>query len=110
MRFAISLTVIIYICGYIYIGWAHYRFRQCLVAKAEEFGVHIIIQNEAYTSKTCSWYGKIQKIGESEVYNCQNCRTVMDQDENGAQEIFFQTLLDEALILFGDHAGNSKFT
>jgi len=31
---------------------AHYRFRQRLVAKAEELGVHIIIQNEAYTSKT----------------------------------------------------------
>ena len=49
------------------LGWAHYQFRQCLVAKAEELGVHIIIQNEAYTSKTCSWCGKIQKIGGSEV-------------------------------------------
>src|SRR2546421_10536527 len=38
-----------------------------------------IIQNEAYTSKTCSWCGKIQKIGGSEVYNCQNCGTVMDR-------------------------------
>ena len=45
------------------LGWAHYRFRQRLVAKAEEFGVRIIIQNEAYTSKTCSWCGKNQKIG-----------------------------------------------
>ena len=92
------------------LGWAHYRFRQHLVAKAEEFGVHIIIQNEAYTSKTCSWCGKIQKIGGSEVYNCRNCRTVMDRDENGAWEIFLRALLDRALILSRDHAGNSKFT
>ena len=44
------------------LSWAHYQFRQRLVAKAEELGVHIIIQNEAYTSKTCSWCGKIQKL------------------------------------------------
>ncbi|KAG9290913.1 hypothetical protein G9A89_011063 [Geosiphon pyriformis] len=34
------------------IGWTHYRFRQCLIAKAEELGINVIIQNEAYTSKT----------------------------------------------------------
>ena len=68
--------------------WAHYKFRQRLIAKAEELGVCVIIQNEAYTSKTCSWCGKIQKIGGSEVYNCRNCGTVMDRDENGARESF----------------------
>ena len=36
------------------LSWAHYKFCQCLIAKAEELGVRIIIQNEAYTSKTCS--------------------------------------------------------
>ena len=90
------------------LGWAHYQFRQCLVAKAEELGVHIIIQNEAYTSKTCSWCGKIQKIGGSKVYNCRNCRTVMDRDENGARGIFLRALLDGALILSENHAGNSS--
>ena len=53
--------------------WGHYQFRQRLVAKAEEVRVHVIIQNEAYTSKTCSWCGSV----------------------------------DGALILSGDHAGNS---
>ena len=37
--------------------WGHYQFRQRLVAKAEELEVHVI-QNEAYTSKTCSWFKK----------------------------------------------------
>src|SRR5436305_5500118 len=32
---------------------AHSRFRNCLVFKAEELGKKVIIQNEAYTSKTC---------------------------------------------------------
>ena len=74
------------------LGWSHYKFRQQLISKAEEKGIHVIIQNEAYTSKTCSWCGNIQKIGGSEVYNCRNCGTVMDRDENGARGIFLQAL------------------
>jgi len=90
--------------------WSHYNFRQRLISKAEEKGIHVIIQNEAYTSKTCSCCGNIQNIGGSEVFNCQNCRTIMDRDENGARGIFLRALLDGALILSGDHAGNSSFT
>jgi putative transposase len=90
--------------------WAHYHFRQRLIAKAEELGVRVIIQNEAYTSKTCSWCGNIQNIGGSEMYKCRNCGTVMDRDENGARGIFLRALLDGALILSGDHAGNSSHT
>ena len=48
--------------------WGHYQFRQRLVAKAEELGVRVIIQNEAYTSKTCSWCESVQNIGGSETY------------------------------------------
>jgi len=90
--------------------WSHYNFRQRLISKAEEKGIHVIIQNEAYTSKTCSCCGNIQKIGGSEVFNCQNGRTIMDRDENGARGIFLRALLDGALILSGDHAGNNSNT
>ena len=34
------------------LSWAYYQFCQYLIAKAKELGVHVIIQNEAYTSKT----------------------------------------------------------
>ena len=37
----------------------HYQFRQCLV---EELGVRVIIQNEAYTSKTCRRYVQMPKL------------------------------------------------
>ncbi|POG72548.1 hypothetical protein GLOIN_2v1594591, partial [Rhizophagus irregularis DAOM 181602=DAOM 197198] len=43
--------------------WSHNKFKQRLISKAEEKGIYVIIQNEAYTSKTCSWCGNIQKIG-----------------------------------------------
>ena len=81
------------------IGWAHYLFHQHLTAKAEELGVHIIIQNEAYTSKTCSMCGNMQAIGGSETYNCRRCGVRMDRDENGARGIFLRALLDGALDL-----------
>ena len=41
------------------------------------------------------------------MHKCQNCGTVMDRDENGARGIFLRALLDGALILSGDHAGNT---
>ena len=88
--------------------WSHYKFQQHLISKAEEKGIHVIIQNEAYTSKTCSWCGNIQKIVGSEMYKCKNCDVKIDRDINGARGIFLRALLDGALILSGDHAGNSS--
>ncbi|CAB5391199.1 unnamed protein product [Rhizophagus irregularis] len=85
------------------------KFRQRLISKAEEKGIYVIIQNEAYTSKTCSWCGNIQKIGGLKMYKCKNCDIEID-DINGARGIFLQALLDGALIFSGDHAGNNSNT
>ncbi|KAG9307024.1 hypothetical protein G9A89_003075 [Geosiphon pyriformis] len=61
--------------------WAHYRFRQRLIIKAEELGARVIIQNEAYTPKTCSQCDNIQRIGGPAVYNY--CGIVIDRGEYG---------------------------
>ncbi|CAG8554615.1 15741_t:CDS:2, partial [Cetraspora pellucida] len=61
--------------------------------------IHVIIQNEAYTLKTCSWCRNIQNIGRSETYKCKNCNIKIDRDVNGTQGIFLRALLDEAMIL-----------
>ncbi|KAG9302327.1 hypothetical protein G9A89_008819 [Geosiphon pyriformis] len=42
---------------------AYYCFRQRLINKAEELRARVTIQNEAYTSKTCSQCGNIQRMG-----------------------------------------------
>jgi len=81
------------------LGWAHYRFRERLTSKAEEAGVHVIVQDEAYTSKTCSWCGNVQVIGGSKMYHCRGCKVKIDRDENGARGIFLRALLDGALVL-----------
>ena len=59
-------------------------FRQRLLSKAEETGADVIIQNEAYTSQTCSGCGNLQRIGGSKIYRCRRCELVMDRDVNGA--------------------------
>jgi len=80
--------------------WSHYAFRQRLKHKAEETGAMVIIQDEAYTSKTCSNCGNIQNIGGRRVYKCGNCHTVMDRDVNGARGIFLRALLDGAIHMW----------
>ena len=79
------------------ISWAHYKFRQRLLASAEIKGKTVIIQNEAYTSKTCSWCGNIQRVNY--VYRCNSCLNVMVRDENGARGIFLRAILDGHLLV-----------
>ena len=79
--------------------WSHYSFRQRLKHKAEEIGMKMIIQNEAYTSKTCSACGNIQGIGGRKVYKCKGCNVIMNRNVNGARGIFLRALLDGAICM-----------
>ena len=79
--------------------WSHYTFRQRLKSKAEETGLKVVIQDESYTSKTCSNCGNIQNIGGRKVYKCKNCNLVIDRDVNGARGIFLRALLDGAICM-----------
>jgi len=74
------------------IRWSHYKFKQRLLASSEVNGNKVIIQNEAYTSKTCSWRGNLQNIRD--ISKCRRCLSKMDRDENGARGIFIRAVLD----------------
>ena len=75
--------------------WAHGRFRERLISKAEEYKKQVCIVSEAYTSKTCSSCGWIdQKLGGKKVFRCKECGLVIDRDVNGARGIFLRALLD----------------
>ena len=41
------------------LSYAHYRFQQFLRWKCWQTGKALLLVNEAYTSKTCSWSGEI---------------------------------------------------
>lgn len=71
------------------LGWAHYRFKQFLKYKAEEYSCEIVEVDESYTSRTCTACGKQQKIGSKSVLKC-SCGLVIDRDINGARNIFLK--------------------
>jgi putative transposase len=70
--------------------FAHYRFNQFLNAKAEEYSAKVIEVQEAYTSMTCSYCGKIAPVGNKSVKKC-SCGCVVDRDYNGARGIFLSS-------------------
>ena len=71
--------------------FAHYRFKEFLKFKAEEFSCKVVEVSEAYTSKTCSFCGTIQNIGSKSVMKCK-CGMEVDRDINGARGIFLRAL------------------
>jgi putative transposase len=80
--------------------WSHSRFREHLLFKAAELDKKVVIQNEAYTSKTCSLCGDIKhNLAGSKVFRCNSCGVVMDRDLNGALGIFLRALLDGAVCM-----------
>ena len=74
--------------------YAHYRFRQFLAWKAWQSGKDVILVNEAYTSKTCSWNGEIipNLGGRRVVAGSDGVR--VNRDINGARGIFLRALGD----------------
>jgi len=77
--------------------WSHYKFKMHLKNKALEFGKKVIDVCEAYTSKTCSWNGRIKNVGGSRVIRSGGIR--MDRDLNGARGIFLRALGDSPALI-----------
>ncbi|MEZ5672374.1 MAG: zinc ribbon domain-containing protein [Thiotrichaceae bacterium] len=47
--------------------FAHYRFKQFLKAKGQEYQCDVVEVSEAYTTKTCSYCGKQHNMGSKKV-------------------------------------------
>jgi putative transposase len=71
--------------------FAHYRFKQYLKARGQQAMCEVIEVSEAYTSKTCSYCGKMHKIGSKKRMKC-SCGADVDRDLNGARGIFLRAL------------------
>lgn len=74
------------------LGWAHYRFKMKLKAKAEEYSCRVVDCTEEYTSKTCGNCGLENQIGGKEVWTCKHCGCVHDRDINGARNILLKQM------------------
>lgn len=75
--------------------WAHARFLTRLKEKSVEFCVNLVIQPEAYTSKTCSACGRITNVGSRKTWTCAGCSRHWDRDENAARGILLRALVDQ---------------
>ena len=76
------------------LNWAHYRFRQRLVSKAELYPwCQVILCDEPYTSKTCGQCGELHhKLGSSKTFKCPKCGYHADRDASAARNILLRFL------------------
>jgi len=69
----------------------HYKFRQMLKFKGEQYGSNVYEVQEHYTSKCCSDCGVLdRKLGSKKTYNCKWCGMVQDRDFNAAKNIWLK--------------------
>ena len=76
--------------------WSHFRFRQHLQHKINEYpNTYLLLVNEAFTSKTCGGCGSIdEKLGSKKVFQCSKCDFHCDRDVNGARNILLKFFAD----------------
>ena len=69
-----------------------YQFKQRLQYKASIYNKLIVFVNEAYTTKTCSFCGKLNDPKTSEIFYCMECNKKVGRDENAAKNILLKGL------------------
>ena len=70
---------------------SHYKFRQRLSNKCEEYGCQYFVKDEMYTTKTCCCCGNVNhEFGSDKIYGCVKCESIMDRDVNAAINIFIK--------------------
>ena len=80
-----------------------YVFRERLKYKCSYKNKKLKIINESYTSKICSSCGHLKtEINKSKIYNCVNCKSIMDRDYNGAKNIFLLGIKKESTTMIGE--------
>jgi putative transposase len=69
---------------------SHYKFRQHLKNKCNEYGCEMIVITEEYTSKTCTNCGKIENNFRKREKQCSNCNYKVNRDIGGARNIMIK--------------------
>lgn len=73
------------------LNWSHFQFAQRLESKCKEYRCELIRISESYTSKTCSYCGKINIVKGKISFKCE-CGRILDRDYNGARGIYLRAL------------------
>ena len=73
------------------LGLAHYKFKETMRWMCLKYGKTLVDVNEAYTSKTMSWCGKIKKnLGGSKIISDGIIK--VDRDINAARNILLKSI------------------
>lgn len=71
--------------------WAHYKFRELLKYKTTLRGGKVVDCTEEYTSKTCSYCGRLNHaLGASKTFKCPFCKYEVDRDIGAARNIYLK--------------------
>lgn len=71
------------------------EFKKRLQVKCNIKGLHYKCTNESFTSKICSVCGyQKNDLGLTRVFECNNCKTIIDRDVNGARNIYIKAFLE----------------
>ena len=69
---------------------SHYKFKQHLINKCDEYGCNIEIVTEEYTSKCCSRCGILSDNYKNREKTCISCNLKIDRDLNGSRNILIK--------------------
>ena len=69
---------------------SHYKFKQHLINKCDEYGCEINIVTEEYTSKCCSKCGILSENYTNRIKTCISCGLKIDRDINGSRNILIK--------------------
>ena len=70
----------------------HFLFKERLKSKCNLRQCTLDICSEEYTSKTCGVCGCVNNVGSKDIYQCNECNTIIDRDVNGARNIAIKRL------------------
>lgn len=69
----------------------HFSFKNRLIYKCEQNGNKVFFVDESYTSKTCCNCGELNyNLGAKKIFECENCKVVIDRDINAAKNILLK--------------------
>ena len=71
---------------------SHYKFREHLLHKAEEYGSKVEIVTEEYTSQCCGHCGMLSDEYIKRVKICPICKSKINRDINGARNILLKNV------------------
>lgn len=71
---------------------SHYKFKQHLLTKCQEYGCNLVIVDESYTSQCCGKCGMLSQTYDGRTKECDSCHMKINRDLNGARNILLKNI------------------